>query len=415
MIKKITTLILILGAAITYAQQGTSSPYSYFGIGESKFKGAPEQKSMGGVSIFPDSTHVNLLNPASYSGLKFTAITVGGSGTFTTMETSDNSEKSKRSSLEYLAVGIPIGKFGVAFGLNPNTVVGYRVLNKPTDNTTASQYEGEGGSNRVFLGGAYKVNDKLDIGLNANYYFGEITTISRMYTQDIQFGTRIDNILNINAFSLDLGVTYKGKIADKYDFHAAATFTPSYSIDIKKLTYVGTVSTVSGYERYDDIEELPIVTDKYKMPSTVGAGFGVGKFKKWFVAADMAISGKSDFSNPISGSYATYKNNSGYKLALGGFYIPNYNSFTSYFERVTYRGGVRYQDTGLEVNGEKITDIGASLGFNLPIGNGYSDLSFAFEYGKRGTVNAGLIQENYFNVTIGITIVDKWFRKYLFD
>lgn len=415
MIKKIITLILILGAAITYAQQGTSSPYSYFGIGESKFKGAPEQKAMGGVSIFPDSTHVNLLNPASYSGLKFTAIAVGGSGTFTTMETSDNSEKSKRSSLDYLAVGIPIGKFGVAFGLNPNTVVGYRIQSVATDNSSVNQYTGEGGSNRVFLGGGYKVNSKLDIGLNANYYFGEITTMSRMYTQDVQFGTLIKNAMNISGFSVDLGATYKGKIAEKYNFHASATFTPSYSIDIKNSSLMGTITTINGYERYDDVEELPTVTDKYKMPSTLGAGFGVGKFKKWFVAVDMAFSGKSDFSNPISGSYATYKNNSGYKLALGGFYIPNYNSFTSYFERVTYRGGVRYQNIGLEVNGEKITDIGASLGFNLPIGNGYSDLSFAFEYGKRGTVNAGLIQENYFNVTIGITIVDKWFRKYLFD
>lgn len=415
MIKKITTLILILGSAITYAQQGTSSPYSYFGIGESKFKGAPEQRAMGGVSIFPDSIHVNLLNPASYSGLKLTVITVGGGATFNTMETSARSEKAKRSTLDYLAVGIPMGKFGVAFGLNPNTVVGYRILNRPEDNSIASQYEGEGGSNRVFLGGAYKINDKLDVGLNANYYFGEISTISRMYTQDVQYGTRIDNTLNISGFSLDLGVTYKGKIAEKYDFHAAATFTPSYSIDIKKLTYVGTVSTITGYERYDDIEELPSVTDTYKMPSTVGVGFGVGKFKNWFVAADVAFIGKSDFSDPISGSYATYKNNTGYKVALGGFYVPNYNSFTSYFERMTYRAGIRYQNTGLEVNGQKINDIGASLGFNLPIGNGYSDLSFAFEYGKRGTVNAGLIQENYFNVTIGITIVDKWFRKYLFD
>lgn len=415
MIKKITTLILILGSAITYAQQGTSSPYSYFGIGESKFKGAPEQRAMGGVSIFPDSIHVNLLNPASYSGLKLTVITVGGGATFNTMETSARSEKAKRSTLDYLAVGIPMGKFGVAFGLNPNTVVGYRILNRPEDNSIASQYEGEGGSNRVFLGGAYKINDKLDVGLNANYYFGEISTISRMYTQDVQYGTRIDNTLNISGFSLDLGVTYKGKIAEKYDFHAAATFTPSYSIDIKKLTYVGTVSTITGYERYDDIEELPSVTDTYKMPSTVGMGFGVGKFKNWFVAADVAFIGKSDFSDPISGSYATYKNNTGYKVALGGFYVPNYNSFTSYFERMTYRAGIRYQNTGLEVNGQKINDIGASLGFNLPIGNGYSDLSFAFEYGKRGTVNAGLIQENYFNVTIGITIVDKWFRKYLFD
>ena len=40
--------------------RGTASPYSYYGIGSVKFKGTIENKSMGGLSIYNDSIHVNL-------------------------------------------------------------------------------------------------------------------------------------------------------------------------------------------------------------------------------------------------------------------------------------------------------------------------------------------------------------------
>ena len=50
------------------AQEGTASPYSYYGIGSVKFKGTIENRSMGGLSIYNDSIHVNLKNPSAYTG-----------------------------------------------------------------------------------------------------------------------------------------------------------------------------------------------------------------------------------------------------------------------------------------------------------------------------------------------------------
>jgi hypothetical protein len=34
-----------------------------------------------------------------------------------------------------------------------------------------------------------------------------------------------------------------------------------------------------------------------------------------------------------------------------------------------------------------------------------------FEVGKRGTTNAGLIQENFFSVRLGMSLSDLWFVK----
>ena len=58
MIQKIVVSICLLFSLGILAQQGTSSPYSYYGIGEIKFRGTFDNRAMGGLSVFPDSTHV---------------------------------------------------------------------------------------------------------------------------------------------------------------------------------------------------------------------------------------------------------------------------------------------------------------------------------------------------------------------
>ena len=40
--------------------------------------------------------------------------------------------------------------------------------------------------------------------------------------------------------------------------------------------------------------------------------------------------------------------------SVGGFFLPQYDSFTSFFDRVTYRAGLKFVDGALEVNGHYI-------------------------------------------------------------
>jgi len=66
--KKFLLLITVVYSTFSYGQQGSSSPYSFYGIGSLKFKGTVENQSMGGISVYSDSIHINLRNPASYAG-----------------------------------------------------------------------------------------------------------------------------------------------------------------------------------------------------------------------------------------------------------------------------------------------------------------------------------------------------------
>lgn len=415
MIKRITTSIAVLYSMFSFAQQSTSSPYSYFGIGETKFKGTPEQRAMGGLGILPDSIHLNLLNPASYSTLKLTAISVSGGTTFNKMSSNEESETARRTSLDYLAVGIPMGKFGVVLGLNPQTAVGYKIQTTSQDNITTNRSTGEGGSNRVFVGGAYQITPKLSFGFDANYNFGVIETTNDIYLTSTLYSSRVRNNLDLSAFNFNLGLMYRTKVKEKYNVYTSATYSPSYNIDITRNKNAGTlIPTNSGYI-YDDYIEFPEEKEGYKMPNKISFGAGIGELRKWLVGAEIAHTGKSPFDTPLSGGTATLSNKNATRFSFGGYYIPKHNSFTNYFHRVTYRAGFRYENTGLVINNQTINDMGVSAGLGLPVGNGFSDLTFAFEYGQRGTKSAGLVQENYFNINIGLTITDRWFRKFLYD
>ena len=98
-------------------------------------------------------------------------------------------------------------------------------------------------------------------------------------------------------------------------------------------------------------------------------------------------------------------------IGFGGYFIPNYSSFTNYFSRITYRAGLRYDQTGMIVNNKEINNFGITFGFGLPLGSNFSNLNLGFELGRRGTTDAGLIEESYFKVNVGLSLNDKWFIK----
>ena len=110
------------------------SPYSYFGLGTFNPANTVENNTMGGLSIYGDSIHVNLQNPASYGLLKLTTYTVGLSHRRMDL-TSDTQEKSTAlTAIDYLSVAMPIAKnIGIGFGITPVSSMGY-ILNSSTEN-----------------------------------------------------------------------------------------------------------------------------------------------------------------------------------------------------------------------------------------------------------------------------------------
>jgi hypothetical protein len=415
MTKRLFIIVFILFTVITTAQERTSSPYSFYGLGLNTFKGTVENRSMGGLSIFSDSIHVNLQNPAALGRLRLTTYTVGLSGNSVEIKSGDESENASSSSLDYLAVGIPTGKFGFAFGLVPYSSVGYNIDDINQDEGIGNRYTGKGGLNRVFLAAGYQITSNINIGIDASYNFGNIQNKSILVREDVQYSSREINRSDLSGFTYKIGLDYERMLTESLQFKMGAYYTPETTLKTDNQRELATILLgVDGREITVDSRDVSEPASDFVLPSSFSIGAGVGRPHKWFVGGEFSTTEAGDYSNrafAIEG--ASFEQASKYKI--GGFFIPNYNSLTSYFSRIVYRGGLRMEETGLHLNGESINEFGIAFGLGLPAGRMLTNINLGFEYGQRGTTSAGLIQENFFNAMISLSLNDRWFIKRRFE
>jgi len=416
MIKKVSLSIFLLLSLVTFAQQGTSSPYSFYGIGDVRFKGTNENRAMGGLSFVPDSIHINIQNPALLSSLKLTAFSVGGTFSPVKLKTTTQSEKAQRTTFDYLSFALPSKNFTIGFGLVPFSSVGYSVKNSDATLNQDNRFSGEGGINRVYATFSYKINSNFNVGLDLQYNFGSIETKKITIQSDIQYGTKELNTSSVSGFGINAGVSYQKKLNKDLYFYSGLTYSPEAKLTLKNERDIVLIQAVSDYEvEVGDPINVPVANTKLSLPTKFSFGSGIGNLKKWFVGAELTWQDNSNFGNRFDDiTNVTYQNAT--KIGVGGFFIPKYNSFSDYWKRITYRGGFRYENTGLIINNQSIKDAAVSLGFGFPIGsNTFSNINIGLEYGKRGTKNAGLIEENYTNISIGLSFNDRWFIKRKYD
>ena len=431
MIKKLLIVFIALVSMQFYAQQGTASPYSYYGIGTLKFKGTVENRSMGGLSIYNDSIHINLRNPASYGGYNLNALkygnesrpvsfNIGGTNTHTNIKSDYAEGKNSATSIDYLAISIPAGKLGFGFGLVPYSSVGYKLDDYNEDGDIINRFTGEGGLNKVYFSMGYQLTKSFSVGIDAHYNFGNIknTNIGFQYTNGFitQYQTRMNNRSDLNGFSLNLGLIYKTQISEKLELQSGLTYTPESklkSINEQSLSTIiinantGVQSVVNTIDR--DLGELK--ETELTIPSKFSLGGGIGQPRKWFTGIEYTVVKSSNFYNELydSGDGKVYDDGS--TLSIGGFYIPDYNAFSGYWKRIVYRAGLRFENTGLMANDRTIRDFGISFGLGLPMGDTFSSANVGFEFGKRGTTQDNLVQENYINIMISLSLTDRWFQK----
>lgn len=435
MIKKLLVVFAAVLAVNVYSQQGTASPYSFYGIGTLNFRGTVENRSMGGISIYNDSIHLNLRNPAFYTGnnLKLfkeesrpVRFSVGGNLNSTDLKSNSGSANASTSSFEYLAMNFPMGKFGLGLSILPFTSVGYNVQDFNDQDEIQSLFEGEGGVNKVLLGLGYSVSEKLRVGFDIGYNFGNIENSAIALLRDdegapLEFQTRQNNESNLSGVNYKFGVNYTTKFKEKYDITASATFQPKSDLTSRNKRTFSTIrfSSITGSPIDQDIievdlEALGLDETDLTLPSQFSFGAGIGLRQKWFVGAEYSFQQISQFANPIvSIDNSTFED--AYRVSVGGYYIPNYNAFTGYLKRVTYRAGLRYETTGLKINNQSIDEFGITFGMGLPLRNVFSHLNVGFEYGQRGTTSQNLIQENFFNTSLSISLNDRWFEKRKFN
>jgi len=418
MINKFTGLLIIFISIQGFAQRNNTSPYSFFGIGDETAQKTLEEISMGQIGTAFNSTYkLTFSNPASLASLRFTTYTLAVENKALTIEDATNSESSSAASLSYIAMGIPIGtKAGFMFGIQPNTTVGYSLLEEFRDSddmiTSLNLFTGEGGTNRVFLGFGYKLLENLNIGLEAAYIFGNIENNLLNRRDGVQLATMHKTNSQLSGVTAKAGVQYNSKINEKLSLKIGAVVNLNNELTNNGKEYLFSLVNTSP----DLIIPRDTIINRsfentVKTPVRTIFSAGLGEENKWYLGAEYSFQNALEFTDGIFNQSTIVSYNRSNRISVGGFYTPKFNSISSYWQRITYRAGFNLKQTGLVINNTAIDDFGISFGVGLPIGQQLSNINLGFELGKRGETTNDLVKENYVNFRLSLTLNDRWFRK----
>jgi hypothetical protein len=423
MIKRIAVVLLVLTSTIGVAQKNNTSAYSFFGIGNKNNSTSIEQLSMGGVGVALSSPHqLNLTNPASSASLFFTNYSLGVASNHISLKDNSGKESASSAHLSYLTLGLPLGeKSGMYFGLTPNSSVGYSLLANVYDTDDSviegSLYEGDGGSNRVFAGFGLTVFKGFRIGLEGSYIFGKIENSITNQIKDVSLASKYKTESTLKGTAMTVGFQFDTPLKDDIKLHFGGSFELENEIDTEGKEYLYSVS-LGTYESPRDTILNRETIGVIRAPLKSNIGVGVGADNKWFIGADYSFQNALELDGAVLNNYNKINYDKYTKFAIGGYFIPDFNSITSYWNRVIYRAGIRMEKSGLLVdptgNGSSFTaidDFGISFGVGLPLKNAISSLNFGFELGKRGKASNGLVQESYFKLRLSLSLGDKWFKK----
>ena len=429
MIKKIIFFLAVLVTAQSFSQRSTSSPYSYFGVGEEFGTRTVEQISMGSIgAAYSNNRYLNFVNPASLSELRFATYVFGVLNNGLTIKDATSKQSSNSTNLSYFSFAFPVTKkMGVVFGMQPTSSVGYSLINTVTnddgDAINITQFSGSGDVNRIYGGFGLTLFKGFSFGIETDFLFGNIQNNVLNIREGITLATKNIEDSNVRGASVKLGAQYKTTITKDLNLHMGASFKLSNNLKSTGTENLYSLSIgASGFEQpRDTIFSGPLKANLERPTETI-FGIGLGKTNKWYAAVNYKTQDALIATGYFDNSAQSFQYGESNRISAGGYFIPKINSITSYWQRVTYRGGVKFEKLGLLVNGTpgsntftSIDDFGISFGLGLPLGNRLSNVNVGFEYGKKGTTSNGLLEENYFNFRLSLSLNDIWFRKRKID
>lgn len=418
MIRNTFKLFALLTCSYIFSQTGTTSPYSYAGLGDVNFRGTHVNRFMGGLEIYNDSIHANLSNPSSYAKLKLTNYNLGLNYRINNMIGANETKSIASAGLNYIGVAMPTKYFGFGFGIIPYTSVGYKLsyLDNANDNENIlNLFEGEGGINKTFFSVGFRPLKFLSLGFTLNYNFGKISYETGIFQDQVTLGTVLENISSISGLDLKLSTQFEIPIKDALELQAMLSYTPEANLISTNSRFYNTRSFLATNNFGENVEisliDFGLKRTNITIPNIISFGFGVGKERKWFAGVQYTMNAMQNFSHEfISLPNVGYEN--AYQFSLGGFYIPDYSSITSYWKRIVFRMGFRHELTGILINNFGLKETGVNFGFGLPLA-GFSNTNIGFEYASR-VADSKTYKENFWSFRIGFSLNDKWFikRKY---
>ncbi len=412
------SILFILISFFGYSQRTSYSPYSYFGVGETNFSATVENQMMGGNTAYFDSVHQNMNNAASLSKLKFVNYSVGVDLKNTSYLSSSTNEKSTAAAINYISVAIPTKLLSFSFGIKPKTSVGYLLENDDKSKTPPelNRFTGSGGVSNAFVSIGFELFKNWGFGFSSSYAFGNLNHYHTKILENIELYTRVSSESSVSGLDYNFSTAYQKTFNDKITLYSSIIYQPEAKYKSRNNQVISTIdpnSSFGGDSEEIDLSAVGLKNTNIKIPNSLSFGLGLGQDKKWFLGFNYMKNDEGGYKNELMGlDNVEFKSSQTY--SVGGFLLPEYNSFTNYFKTLTYRLGLRYKNGGLYVNNQQINEIGVNFGFGIPLA-GISSANLGFEFGQRGTTKASLIKEKFFSIRLGVSLNDLWFVRSMYN
>ena len=407
-------LTMVTGTAI--AQNNTNSPYTRYGYGDLSDQSFGNSRAMGGIAFgLRDGAQINPLNPASYTAIDSLTFLFEGGVSLQNMNISGSGVKlnAKNSSFDYLAMQFRLHpRIAMSVGLLPFSNVGYSVSDSKVDNGVSQtrSFTGDGGLHQLYGGIGVKVLKNLSLGVNASYFWGDITrTRTVIYPATSESYSYIQQMgVSISDYKLDFGAQYTLDLSKKHSMTIGAVFSPKH-----KLNNDYTITTQVSTTNSNNLDAT------FEVPNTFGVGFTYNYDKRLTVGLDYSLQQwsktKFDVNTPDEAVREDFKETYTYcdrhKISVGAEYIPNLIG-RSYLSHIKYRLGAYYTTPYYKVGGKEATrEYGVTAGFGLPVPRSRSILSISGQFVRISGQEAAFVNENIFRVSIGLTFNERWFFK----
>ena len=397
-----------------FAQGGTSSPYSQYGLGVMSDRSQGLSRGMNGASLgVRKGNIINTQNPASYSAVDSLTMLIdaGVSGQITNYKENNTKVSQKSANFEYF-----VGSFrmlrhvGLSVGVLPYSAIGYSYETKSATNTYISN-DGDGGFREAFLGIGWQMFPGLSVGANVGYLWGgfdrsvisaestSLASLSRIYSTEV------------SSYLADFGIQWQQPLSRTDYITVGATFGLGHKLGADATCVVSNVTMM--------LSDSMTVSNAYSVPMSYGLGVAYNHDDRLLVDADFLLRRWGSLDYPAISDNGDYAMQGGllkdsYHFRAGLDYVPNDRTSRKYYNHIHYRLGAGYSTSYFYVNGkEGPKELSVSIGLGLPLLNNRSMVNISGQWCR--TSATGMISENTFRINLGLTFNERWFAKWKID
>jgi len=415
---------------VSYAQSGTNSPYSQYGLGVLSEPAGGPSRGMNGLGLgFREHNQLNVLNPASYSSIDSLTFIFDAeiSGHITNYDEGGTKVNANNANFEYVVAGFRLApKLGVSFGLLPFTNIGYsysnteKIGNTGTDNNLyyINTYSGSGGLHQVYLGAGWEPFRGFSIGVNGSYLWGDYNrSVVNSYTDSYVNTLSKYYSASVNSYKVDLGIQYTANLSKDDAVTLGLTYSFGHKLGADPECRVISNNTQTGVADTTTYS----VSNGLEIPAMYGVGLMWVHKGSLKLGMDYSLQRWSSVKSPVYRVVANKPEhviasdmyNDRHKFTLGGELCPDENS-RNFFKRVHYRAGASYATPYLKINGyDGPKEYSVSAGFGIPIVNRMNNRSI-LNISAQWVCNDSkmFVKENSFRINVGLTFNERWFAKW---